>query len=108
MVYRSIYKGRMEYGLTESTLEPRDYHSIESPAIRALLPKLGYNCSAALPIIHGPYKLGSIGLQDLYLIQGTKKELDSSATSAMAACSDRCSSSTSSGPNMPSVSATTS
>jgi hypothetical protein len=43
MVYRRIYKGRMEYGLTASTLEPRDYDSIVDPAVRALLPKLGYN-----------------------------------------------------------------
>jgi hypothetical protein len=65
----------MEYGLTASTLEARDYHSIESPAIRALLPKLGYNRSMALLIVHGPYELGGIGLQDLYSSQGTKKIL---------------------------------
>jgi hypothetical protein len=75
MVYRSIYRGRMEYGLTASTLEPRDYHFIESPAIRALLPKLGYARSTSLPIVHDPYELGGIGLQDLYSSQGAKKIL---------------------------------
>jgi hypothetical protein len=43
--YQGIYVGRMRYGLLASTLKPAIYQSIQTPATRAILPKLGYNRS---------------------------------------------------------------
>jgi hypothetical protein len=63
----------MRYGLLASTLKPATYQSIQSPASRAILPKLGYNRNMPTEVIYGPTELGGISLQDLYVMQGTRK-----------------------------------
>ena len=72
-VYQSIYLGRMRYGLTVSTQSEREYQEIQSPAISALLPKMGYNRHTAQAIVYGPKEDGGIGLMDLYSLQGSRK-----------------------------------
>jgi hypothetical protein len=71
--YQGIYVGRMKYGLLASTLKPATYQSIQSPATRAILPKLGYNRNMPTEVVYGPTDLGHIGMQDLYVLQGTRK-----------------------------------
>jgi hypothetical protein len=71
--YQGIYVGRMRYGLLASTLKPATYQSIRSPANRAIVPKLGYNRNLPTEAIYGPTELGGIGLQDLYVMQGTRR-----------------------------------
>ena len=73
--YQSIYLGRIQYGITASTLKKQDYHDIQSPAIRALLPKLGYNRNTPTPVVYGPIDQGGMGIQDLYALQGAKKTM---------------------------------
>jgi hypothetical protein len=63
----------MRYGLLASTLEPANYQSIQSPATHAILPKLGYNRNMPTEVRYGLTDLGGIGLQDLYVMQGTRK-----------------------------------
>ena len=63
----------MRYGLTASTLKQVEYQSIQSPATRAILPKLGYNRNMPSAVVYGPTDMGGIGLRDLYSMQGTRK-----------------------------------
>jgi hypothetical protein len=71
--YQGIYVGRMRYGLLALTLKPATDQSIQSPATLAILPTLGYNRNMPTEVEYGPTNLGGIGLQDLYVLQGTRK-----------------------------------
>jgi hypothetical protein len=71
--YQGIYVGRMRYGLLASTMKQEDYQTIQSPATQAILPKLGFNRNMPKEVVYGPTELGGVGLQDLYVMQGTRK-----------------------------------
>ena len=53
-----------------------DYNSIQRPAVRALIPKMGYNRNTRntpCAVVYGPVDLGGVGAPDLYSVQGAKK-----------------------------------
>jgi hypothetical protein len=61
---------KLTFPLMALTLTEPQCHKIQSPALRALLPKLHLNRNMARSKIHGPLIYGGMNLPHLYTIQG--------------------------------------
>lgn len=70
LAYLQYYLSKIPYPLPVTTFTDTQLNRIESPSIRALLPKLGYNRHFPRKVVFGPTKLGGMGMQPLRFLQG--------------------------------------
>jgi hypothetical protein len=61
---------KLTFPLVAMTLSETQCSQIQSPALRALLPKLHLNRNTSRNIIHGPLVYGGLNLPHLYTLQG--------------------------------------
>lgn len=64
--YTSIYTPAMTYSLVATNLTSNDLHKIQSKALFAFLPAMGYEPTFPRAVVHGPRKYGGINISDLY------------------------------------------
>ena len=64
--YHAIYRLSIGYPLPMSWFTFEELDKIQSPALAALLPKLGYNRHTAREVVYGPYFLGGACLFHLW------------------------------------------
>ena len=65
IVYESLYRAMIRYPLAVTHFSPKQCHSIQQPAIDALLPKMGLNQKMPRAVIYGPLSLGGREIMDL-------------------------------------------
>ena len=68
-LYSSNYKPTICYPLHHTTFSDNECDKLQSPPLRALLPKLGYNRNFPRAVVHGPYALGGNQMIDLKVEQ---------------------------------------
>ena len=61
---------KLEYPLGVTQFTQQQCDNITSPALRASLSKMGYNCNMPKEVIYGPPELLGIGMHDYYVEQG--------------------------------------
>jgi hypothetical protein len=67
--YTMFLLPQLGYPLPAMTLSEADCHTIQSPTLMALLPKLHLNRHIARSIVFGPHLYGGMSLKSLYFIQ---------------------------------------
>jgi hypothetical protein len=72
-LYFSVYVPSMTYSLAVGTLPLDEAARVQSHAIRAILPAMGFNRNSPSSIVFGPTDLGGIGLRHLFAEQGAIK-----------------------------------
>jgi hypothetical protein len=72
---RLLYRPSMGYMLPATTMTERTLRSIQHPPIAAFTAAMGYNRNMPASVLHGPRRLGGLGLPDLYIEQGTEHVL---------------------------------
>ncbi|GFH50469.1 hypothetical protein CTEN210_06945 [Chaetoceros tenuissimus] len=68
-LYSSNYKPTICYPLHHTTFTDNECDKLQSPPLRALLPKMGYNRNFPRVVVHGPYALGGNQMIDLKVEQ---------------------------------------
>ncbi len=75
MSYTRIYIPSLRYGLGTCFFPPQDLLIIQRPAIRTILPKMGFNRHLPRAVVFGPRNLGALGLPSLVFEQGLQQVL---------------------------------
>ena len=73
MSYSRIYIPSLRYGLGTCYFSPKDLLTIQRPAIRTILPKMGFNQHLPRDVVFGPRNLGGLGLPSLVFEQGLQQ-----------------------------------
>ena len=73
MSFTRIYIPSLRYGLGTCYFPPRDLIAIQRPAIRTILPKMGFNRHISRDVVFGPRNLGGLGLPSLVFEQGLQQ-----------------------------------
>lgn len=64
--YTLIYTPAMTYSLIATNLTNNDLHKIQSKALFAFLPSMGYEPTFPRVVVHGPRKYGGLNIGNLY------------------------------------------
>lgn len=64
--YTSIYMPSMTYSLVATSLSESSLHDVQSKALRAFLPAMGYEPTFPRAIVHGPRNFGGLNIGHLY------------------------------------------
>ena len=70
MGYRSMVCPKLEYPLAVTQFSQKQCDRISSPALRACLSQMGYNCNMPREVVYGPLELGGLGMHDYFIEQG--------------------------------------
>ena len=73
MSFSRIYIPSLRYGLGTCYFLPKDLITIQQPAIRAILPKMGFNRHLSRDVVFGPRNIGGLGLPSLVFEQGLQQ-----------------------------------
>jgi hypothetical protein len=70
VAYFAVFLPAMTYTLPVSHHIPKQLQTLQSPATRATLMKLGFNWNTAHRMVYGPSRYGGLGFRDLAVEQG--------------------------------------
>ena len=71
--WNSIYIPSIAYPLVATYIDEDSLNKIESRALMAFLPKMGYNRNTARAVIYGPEEYGGLGIKNLYVEQSIEQ-----------------------------------
>ncbi|GFH56253.1 hypothetical protein CTEN210_12729 [Chaetoceros tenuissimus] len=69
LLYSTRYKPTISYPLHHTTFTDKECDKLQSPFLRAILPKMGFNRNFPRAVVHGPYALGGNQIIDVKVEQ---------------------------------------